>query len=200
MYVPHNTSISLRRNSLALVVYACSTLNAFAASDADIAYFETDIRPILAERCYECHGPEKQESGMRLDHISTVLKGGEYGPALVPGKPADSNMVEAINWEDPDFQMPPKKKLSDAEIESLTKWVAMGAPWPEEPLPAAQTAPTSSFDLMKRKSEHWAWQPIKKPVVPDTAWSKNPVDAFIDAVLTNSNLDHAPVPGPLSLW
>ncbi|MFP6598383.1 MAG: DUF1549 domain-containing protein, partial [Candidatus Hydrogenedentota bacterium] len=114
------------------------------------------------------------------------------GPALVTGKPADSNMVEAINWEDPDFQMPPKKKLSDAEIESLTKWVAMGAPWPEEPLPAAQTAPTSNFDLMKRKSEHWAWQPIKKPVVPDTAWSKNPVDAFIDAVLTNSNLDHAP--------
>lgn len=165
-------------------------VSASAASDADIEYFESNVRPILAERCYECHGPDEQESNMRLDHITFVLKGGDFGPALVPGDAAESNMVEGINWIDPEFQMPPKKKLSDSEIETLTGWIKMGAPWPDEPLPEAASS-VEEFDLAKRKNEHWAWQPIRNPAVPSStgsSMSANPIDAFIQVKLDAEGL------------
>lgn len=187
-------SVTLRQcrfsSFLGLLTLSFSSV-CLAATDADIAYFETDIRPILAERCFECHGPEEQESDLRLDHISTILKGGEYGAALVAGKPEESNIVEAINWSDPDFQMPPKKKLSDEEIDKLTKWIAMGAPWPDEPLPA-DAVEKDTFDLEERAKSHWAWQPITKPAVPkvsDAAWSRNPVDGFVRAALEAEGLN-----------
>ena len=194
MNVPYTLIPRLFTLPAVLGLCAATALNAHAATDAEITFFETDIRPILATNCYECHGPDKQESNLRLDHISTIMQGGDYGPALVAGNPAESNIVEGINWSDPDFQMPPKKKLGDADIASLTKWIEMGAPWPEEDLPGASTAPTSDFDLQQRKSDHWAWQPIQNPtppVVADAAWSRNPVDAFIRTTLDTKNLTPA---------
>ncbi len=90
-------------------------------------YFELKVRPVLAAHCWECHGPIKQKSGLRLDSREAILKGGETGPALVAGKPQSSLLVEAIGYEG-SVQMPPRRKLAKAEIDALTAWVKQGAP------------------------------------------------------------------------
>src|SRR3954469_19160993 len=92
-------------------------------------FFETKVRPLLAAHCWECHGPDKQKSGLRLDSRQAILKGGDTGPAMMVGKPEESPLVEAIGYDGP-VQMPPKGKLSKAEIASLSDWVKRGAPWP----------------------------------------------------------------------
>jgi hypothetical protein len=157
-----------------------------------IEFFEKSIRPLLSQRCYECHSDKEQKSKLRLDHITTVLKGGERGPAIVPGDPAASNLVRAIEYQDLKLQMPPKKMLDDAEIDLLIEWVRMGAPWPDEPLPAPAIVKASvPFDLAKRKSEHWAWQPVRAvepPAVKRADWPLNPVDQFVLARLEQEGL------------
>ena len=85
---------------------------------------------MLADNCLECHGAEKHKGGLRLDVRAAMLKGGETGPAVVPGKPDESPLIEAIRYEG-DVQMPPKKKLKAEEIAALTDWVKRGAYWPE---------------------------------------------------------------------
>ncbi len=153
------------------------------ATPQQIEFFEKNIRPLLSQRCFECHSDKEQKSKLRLDHITSVLTGGERGPALVPGDPASSNLIKAVEYQEPKFQMPPKKMLDDAEIDLLIEWVRMGAPWPEEPLPAAAVVKASAaFDLAKRKSEHWAWQPVlavEPPAVKRAEWPLNPVDQFV---------------------
>ncbi len=107
-------------------------LRAGAESDADReAFFETQIRPLLAKHCFECHGPKKQQGGLRLDSREFVLKGNENGPAIVTGKPAESRMLEVLNYEEGDIQMPPAGKLSPEELASLEKWITDGAFWPK---------------------------------------------------------------------
>ena len=178
-----------------LLVLTLAPIPTWAASDADIEYFETDVRPLLAERCFKCHGAEKQKGELRLDHISYILEGGEQGPALVAGNLAESILVEAIEWSDPDFQMPPKKKLSEAEIATLTRWVDMGAPWPEESVPTGSSTSKGDFDLAGRKASHWAWQAITDPAVPTVskeAWNRNPIDAFVLDSLNKAELSPAP--------
>src|SRR5436190_14488641 len=101
-----------------------------AADSQGIEFFEKRVRPLLAERCYECHGEKKQKGGLRLDSAAALSRGGDSGPALVPGKPGESRIIKGIAWSDPDFQMPPKNKLSNEEIAMLTDWVKMGAPDP----------------------------------------------------------------------
>src|SRR5215203_2069700 len=110
------------RRLLWCAAIACSSLTASAGREGD-AYFEAKVRPLLVERCYECHGEKKQKGGLRLDSAAAALQGGDSGPALVPGKPEESRLVKGISWSDPDFQMPPKNKLSDSEIAALTEWV-----------------------------------------------------------------------------
>ena len=91
-------------------------------------FFEQNVRPMLAENCYSCHGEKKQKGGLRLDSLEAILKGGDSGPALVAGKPTESLIVEAINYAG--LEMPPKGKLTAEKIAVLTRWVALGAPWP----------------------------------------------------------------------
>ena len=91
-------------------------------------FFEQNVRPLLAENCYSCHGDKKQKGGLRLDSLEAILQGGESGPAVVPGKPAESLIVEAINYAG--LEMPPTGKLSDEKVAMLTRWVSLGAPWP----------------------------------------------------------------------
>jgi len=109
---------------------ACATQPAFA-SDA-ITFFEKEVRPILANRCYECHGETKQKGGLRADHIGYLKAGGNSGPALVPGKPEESPLMEAVRHLNEDFKMPPKEKIPGAEIAVMEKWIQMGAPWPAD--------------------------------------------------------------------
>ena len=155
-------------------------------------FFESKVRPILSEKCYECHSASasKSKGGLRLDHINLILKGGDSGPALVIGKPQESLIMEAIRYEDPDFHMPPKEKLSKQVVVDFEKWIMEGAHWPKENEPVASTKKKrSSFNLEKRKNEHWCWQPIQKPEVPSLPGiTLDPIDSFIRARLDEEGL------------
>ncbi|HEY2894929.1 MAG TPA: c-type cytochrome domain-containing protein, partial [Pirellulales bacterium] len=114
------------------------------ATGAD--YFEKKVRPLLAARCHECHGPTKQKAGLRLDSRDAVLKGGDTGPAIVPGEPEQSLLVDAIRYGET-YQMPPKSQLPADEIEVLVNWVRLGAPWGADSLSATGAAQPGVFDL-----------------------------------------------------
>ena len=161
-----------------------------AADEAGIEFFEKRVRPILVSRCYDCHsgkladGETEPKANLRLDSRAAALKGGDTGPAVVPGKLKESLLVDAINYGDL-YQMPPKSKLPAEEIAALTKWVEMGAPWPNEAT-SATASDDKKFDLAQRKAEHWCWQPIQQvlpPAVKDEAWIKQPLDRFVLAKL-----------------
>jgi len=166
------------------------------ADDADRAaarFFETDVRPILVKRCYDCHSKTKQKGGLRVDHVGYLKSGGDTGPALIPGEPEKSPMIQAIHYTDEDFQMPPKNnggKLPDAEIAILEKWIKIGAPWPEE---AGNKVVVTEGGFTEEQRAYWFFQPIAK-VTPPTVksdWIRNDVDRFIAKTLSDNGLDHA---------
>ena len=160
--------------------------------DAAIEFFEKEVRPLLTARCLECHGGGKGDpkGGLSLMTRAGVIKGGDTGPAVVPGKSKESLLVSAILYGDL-YQMPPKSKLPAKEIATLTKWVELGVPWPKETKSAGAVKP---FDLAARKSEHWCWQPVANPPVPtvkDHAWPISSADRFILAALEAKGLKPA---------
>ena len=164
---------------------------------AAIEFFESKIRPVLSEHCYRCHSStaKKLKGKLLLDSREGILKGGESGPVIVAGKPEKSRLIQAIRYADVDLSMPPNAKLSDAVIADLTKWVKMGAPWPDDT--AISKAPKNKYelDLPKRKKEHWAWQPIQAgniPAVKDKSWPLDPIDHFILSKLDEKGLKPAP--------
>ncbi len=161
-------------------------------SRAALDHFEREVRPILVDTCQKCHGPEKQESDLRLDSREAALKGGISGPAIVPGDPAKSLLIAAIRHEG-DTKMPPKSKLTEAQIAAITHWVNLGAPWPRD------SAATAAIDVKART--HWAFQPIRNPPVPVVAGneSTNPIDAFIRAKLVERGLSPSPPADPRTL-
>src|SRR6516162_9937526 len=99
-------------------------------SPQQIQFFESKVRPVLAENCFRCHGPKKQKGDLRLDSRAGMLEGGDQGPVLVPGRPEKSLFIKAIRYNDVDLKMPPSQKLSKVQIDDLALWVKMGAPWP----------------------------------------------------------------------
>jgi hypothetical protein len=168
-----------------------------------LEFFESNVRPLLADHCYKCHSvhSEKLKGGLLLDSRQGVMRGGEGGPVIWPGNPQKSRLIEAVNYRNPDLQMPPKGKLSDGQIAILTDWVQMGAPWPAQRAPES-IAKTPEFDIAKRRAQHWAWQPIKiapPPAVAGVAWPANPVDNFILAKLEENQLQPAP-PADRRTW
>lgn len=187
---------------LALTALMLSAVIAPNVSGDDIGneFFERQVRPILVARCFECHSDktEKPKGNLRLDSRSGALKGGDTGPAIVPGKAKDSLLVDAINYGEL-YQMPPKNKLPAEEIAALTKWIESGAPWPAaKSQESGARGPDSNkgFDLAQRKAEHWCWRPIVRPPVPAIQNPKskiqNPIDAFILAKLEEHGLSPAP--------
>ncbi|MFQ5734548.1 MAG: DUF1549 domain-containing protein, partial [Planctomycetaceae bacterium] len=153
---------------------------------ADIAFFKKKVKPLLEARCFKCHGPKskKLKGGLRLDSRAAVLKGGETGPAAVPGKPKKSLLIEAINYDD--LEMPPRTKLPKGEIAILTKWVQMGMPFSKEPQTPGVSKTPGAFPLEERKRSHWAWQPARKrslPKVKNEKWAVTAIDRFILAKL-----------------
>ncbi|MCI0360821.1 MAG: DUF1549 domain-containing protein, partial [Planctomycetaceae bacterium] len=167
-----------------------------AADESALEFFEKQVRPILVARCYECHSGkvDKPKGGLRLDSLAAVKKGGDTGPAIVPGKPQESLLVDAINYGDL-YQMPPKTRLTAEEVAVLTKWVEIGAPWPKDDT-AKTTAASGEFNLAQRKAAHWCWQPLTNPPVPQIRNPKseirNPIDAFILQKLADKGLSPAP--------
>src|SRR4051794_14759663 len=156
-------------------------------------FFETKVRPVLAERCYKCHSIEsgKNKGGLVLDSRDGWLKGGENGPEIVPGDPAKSRLIKAIGYSDPDLQMPPKgEKLSAKEVAALTEWVKMGAPDPRTAAPGGKLT-----GLNDKARAHWAFQPVTRPAVPavqNKAWVRTPVDAFVLAKLEQNGMHPSP--------
>jgi len=156
-----------------------------------MTFFEKEVRPILAKRCHECHGEKKQKGGLRADHIGYLKSGGDTGPALVPGKPDESAMIEAVRYMNADFQMPPKEKLPDAEIAVLEKWIEMGAPWPED---AAKKVVVTEGGFTEVQRKYWAFQPVAKVSPPQAGegWVRNDIDRFIAAKQAEMKLKPAP--------
>ena len=148
------------------------------AADDREAFFETRVRPVLSERCWRCHGDDKQSSGLRLDSREAMLEGGEQGPAIVPGKPEESLLIQAVR-HDGEISMPPKGQPVPAEsIADLSQWIRTGAHWPIAVVPEESKS--------EKGRSHWAFQPVWKPAVPpvgDLLWVATPVDAFILAQL-----------------
>ncbi|WP_435011446.1 PSD1 and planctomycete cytochrome C domain-containing protein [Tundrisphaera lichenicola] len=150
-----------------------------------LAFFESSVRPILAEQCWKCHGPDKQSGGLRLDSRASILEGGDAGPVLVPGEPDKSPILQVVRHEGDLPKMPPKgDKLTDVAVASLAKWVGMGAPWPAGPVPTSEARESAA-------RSHWAYQPVGNPAPPaveDSPWVASPVDAFILAKLEANKL------------
>src|SRR5215218_1414903 len=111
-----------------LILLAALAIPALAADDAGAQFFESKVRPLLADHCYSCHSSQakKLKASLRLDSRDGALKGGESGPALIPGSPEKSRLIESVTYKNVDLQMPPKDKLSDQQIADLTTWVKMG--------------------------------------------------------------------------
>ncbi|MCB1086376.1 MAG: DUF1549 domain-containing protein, partial [Verrucomicrobiae bacterium] len=161
-------------------------------TDADLAFFEKNIRPVLIKSCYECHSAEadKLKAGLALDGRDALLKGGDSGSAVVPGKPEESLLIASLRYDDPDLQMPPEKhggKLSDGVIANFVEWVKRGAPMPEgESVEVAEK--------MEARMDHWAFKPVQDspaPAVTNTSWPRTEVDRFVLAELEKKGL--APV-------
>jgi cytochrome c553 len=189
-------------SKIALTIFwACSCAVASRAADPATSdqrtaeFFESKIRPVLAARCFECHGGgAKSEGNLRLDSRAALLRGGDRGPAVKPGEPKESLLVSAINHGDV-VQMPPKTKLPAHEIIDLTAWVAQGAPWPDAPATSQpQTAAGRQFEITSADREFWAFKPPREPVVPPvkaTRWLKNRLDPFVLAPLEVRGLEPA---------
>lgn len=159
------------------------------ATPAGIAFFEKHVRPLLIERCYKCHAAsaKKLRGGLLLDSDRGWREGGDSGPAIVPGKPDQSLLVQAVRYKDKDLRMPPKAKLTDREIQVLEQWVRMGAADPRD----TKTVVPADFESRR---EHWAFQPIRDPSPPkvrDIAWAASSVDRFILAQLEKKGLQPA---------
>lgn len=135
------------------------------------------VRPILQRHCFACHGPEKQENGLRLDIRSSVFRGGDnYGASIVAGNAQDSPLIQFISRDDADLRMPPEGALlTKAEIAALTQWVDEGAPWPDE-----------LAGKEDDEKKHWSFSPLEKPRVPSGA--VHPIDAFVRAKLAASKV------------
>ncbi|WP_435011582.1 DUF1553 domain-containing protein [Tundrisphaera lichenicola] len=173
-----NLQLALTCSAIGLMGLGAS---AFAAGpeDSGIADFERNVRPILVNRCYECHSAasKKSKGGLLLDTREGVREGGISGPAIVPGKPEESPMIRALAHTDPDLKMPPRGKLPDHEIAALSEWVRKGA---SDPRTGPEvTGPADGKD-------HWAFRSVtrpERPEVKDASWPRTPVDRFILAAI-----------------
>ncbi len=168
------------------------------ASPEALAFFETKVRPILADNCYSCHGKSAQIAGLRVDSREALLKGGDSGTALLPGDPESSLLLQVVRHSGK-IKMPQGGKLKDSEIADLAEWIKTGAPWTaKSPAPdagAKSVAPVASGNRTDQSAQLWSLQPVKKPTLPavkNATWCRVPVDRFILARLEAKKI--APMP------
>jgi hypothetical protein len=176
------------------------------APGEDDAHFETRIRPLLSERCFGCHGPERQEADLRLDQRDAVLagEGGTVspegiGPVVVPGQPDQSRLIQVIRYSDSDVQMPPTGKLPEGTIALLTDWVRGGAHWPAAATPPAAApaprTPSGEVDVRAVAASHWAYRPVTRrnpPAVSHPERTVGEIDRFVLAALEQRGLTLSP--------
>ncbi|NNJ27674.1 hypothetical protein LzC2_37820 [Planctomycetes bacterium LzC2] len=192
----HLVRSSLRVALLLLAAAAPGSRSLAADPPNQIEFFEQRIRPVLAQDCYACHSSEgKADGGLVLDHREGLLKGGDRGPAIVPGKPEESLLVQAIRHDDEDLEMPSAApKLDAAVIRDFEQWVRMGAPDPRDqpPTDAEVAADTDWSAVMERRKSWWSFQPIGDPAPPAIDAVKlpvkHPVDRFVRRRLVEAGL------------
>ncbi|MBI2927107.1 MAG: PSD1 domain-containing protein [Verrucomicrobia bacterium] len=157
-----------------------------APSAEGARFFEEEVRPILEQRCFECHSHQsgKMKNGLTLDSRNGWATGGDSGPALVPGEPEKSLLIKAVRRTDPELKMPPKQALTETEVAVLEEWVRRGAPDPRETEAAAATG------AAKPDAEWWSLKPLVRPAVPRLA--AHPIDAFVTAKLRDPSITPAP--------
>ena len=179
------------------VTGAAQSTPATAPTPQQIEFFETNVRPLLVESCFDCHTAD-EKGGLRLDSRQTMIKGGDSGPAIVPGDPDSSLLIKAVRHAVGVSKMPRSApKLSDVQIAALAEWIRMGAPWPAATrmtMPAATPAAAGERPIDPSLRSFWSFQPIAKPEVPqvkNAGWAKTDIDRFILARLEREGM--APV-------
>lgn len=172
-------SIQKTQSILVALVFVFGLPNFLHAEKVD---FEKEIKPIFQEHCWDCHSGDEPDSGLNLERRVKALKGGDYGqPSIVPNKPEKSFLVDVINHKDPDLKMPPdQEKLPKKTIDLLTRWISEGANWPGQ----------MDDKLDAKKSDHWSFQPVVRPEIPNKA-NPNPIDAFLVQKLKEKNLSYS---------
>ena len=157
------------------------SLGADAVTTQDLKFFEEKVRPLLIAHCYSCHSGKAKtiEGGLRVDSRAGLLRGGDSGPAIIPGEAEQSLLVKAIRYQA--VEMPPPGKLEAVQIQTLVTWVQRGAPWPQEGgNGVARRARLWNWEELRKG--HWAWQRIQEPSLPDVdsvAWAQTPLDRFV---------------------
>jgi len=164
-------------------------------TEDQIRFFESRVRPILVQRCYECHSQgQDNNGGLRLDYRDGIRRGGDSGPAIDPIDLQRSLMLRAIRYQDSDLQMPPSGKLDSSELEVLEKWIHDGAPDPRTEDPKDHVGKPVGMSIEEGKS-FWSLLPLRTdpmPVPKDSQWCRNPIDAFILNELESKSLNPAP--------
>jgi mono/diheme cytochrome c family protein len=185
MVIRYSTACTI--TGIAAIALTWTSLQAQKPTAASSIDFARDIQPILRTHCYECHGPTKQKHGLRLDLRAVAMKGGETGPAVIPGNSEQSLIVRRLLGLDGEDQMPKDKDpLARAQIELIRAWIDQGAPWPESAEAAA--APSQAGT---EQSRHWAYRaPLREapPAVRNPNWIRTPIDQFILARLEQEGL------------
>ncbi len=192
-------ALSIRRIAMqclfAAAILGCGrdfTGRVIADDQAALEHFEKKIRPVLVEQCYDCHSAAAKEvkGGLVVDHRAGIRRGGESGPAIVPGNPADSLLISALRHNG--LAMPPKKKLSDAILADFAQWIAQGAVDPrEEPANPGQAGELARSAQYEQRRHWWSLQPIRAAAVPEVrnaAWPVGAIDRFILARLESAAL------------
>lgn len=176
------TTLALQLNNYHVIAQT-DELNA-----ADVDFFESNVRPLLAKHCFECHSIDSGElkGGLSLHNRAGWATGGESGPAIVAGKPDESLLIEAVRYES--YEMPPKGKLSDGEIRILEEWVRRGAP---DPRSGESKAPTTARIDFEKERQFWAFQPPEQhhpPDVQNSVWPSDSIDFFVLSTLEANGL------------
>ncbi len=198
-------SVPIRPLIVLLVLLAGALANAAAPEQQSqftaeqIEFFESKIRPLLVAHCFDCHSTdaEEVEAGLYVDSRAGMIKGGESGPAVLAGNPNESLLIAAVNYEA--SEMPPDRKLKPHQIDALTRWVEMGAPWPQVTsspgVPAASETDWDNLDWQRARQSHWAWQSAIRPEIPAVTDERinNPIDNFVAARRQQAGLNAAPI-------
>ncbi len=165
-----------------LAFLAAAPLAAQPFTPQALSFFETSVRPILKNSCHPCHNQRTRSSGLALDTREDVLTGGNRGPAVQPGAPGESRLLQAVE-QTGELKMPKGGRLKDEQIAVLRQWIEQKVPWPDE---GAQKRPGWN---------HWSFQTPQRPAVPavkDSAWVRNPIDPFVLARLERESVKPSP--------
>ncbi len=185
--------------ALSLAIASIATHRTIRAQEsvqdpAAIEFFEKSVRPLLVTHCYECHSGKERNGGLQVDYRDGLLGGGDSGPALQPGHPEKSLLIQAIHYKNPDLKMPPKAALPPSDVAILERWISIGAP-DTRVQPSDSQSPSPTGMTVEAGRKFWSMQPVVSvvlPIVSNTEWVSTPIDHFVLAKLEANQIRPAP--------